>query len=109
MFATDLRRRMPKPHTIWNLDEVYLKIDGRLVISQLDAGSGRCKGLRAWVPRKNPYGSRKDLALLWHVGWQNTQTLDELSQSIHSRSNKVQIELDPDLKEELSNLIKNQS
>ena len=29
--ATDLRKRRPKPHTIWHLDEVYLKIDGRLV------------------------------------------------------------------------------
>jgi putative transposase len=31
MIATDLRRRRSKPHTIWHLDEVYLKIDGRLV------------------------------------------------------------------------------
>src|SRR5271169_5838848 len=29
--AVDLRKRRPKPHTIWHLDEVYLKIDGRLV------------------------------------------------------------------------------
>jgi putative transposase len=29
--ATDLRKRRPKPHTIWHLDEVYLKIHGRLV------------------------------------------------------------------------------
>ena len=29
--AADLRRRRPKPHTTWHLDEVYLKIDGRLV------------------------------------------------------------------------------
>ena len=29
--AADLRERRPKPHTIWHLDEVYLKIDGRLV------------------------------------------------------------------------------
>jgi putative transposase len=27
--AADLRKRLP--HTIWHLDEVYLKIDGRLV------------------------------------------------------------------------------
>src|SRR5271157_3205307 len=26
-----VRKRRPKPHTIWHLDEVYLKIDGRLV------------------------------------------------------------------------------
>jgi putative transposase len=31
MIAADLRKRRPKPHTIWHLDEVYLKIDGRLV------------------------------------------------------------------------------
>ena len=29
--AADLRKRRPNPHTIWHLDEVYLKIDGRLV------------------------------------------------------------------------------
>jgi transposase-like protein len=29
--AADLRKRRPKPHTIWHLDEVYLKIDGRMV------------------------------------------------------------------------------
>ena len=29
--AADLCRRRSKPHTIWHLDEVYLKIDGRLV------------------------------------------------------------------------------
>jgi putative transposase len=26
MIAADLRRRRSKPHTIWHLDEVYLKI-----------------------------------------------------------------------------------
>jgi putative transposase len=31
MIAADLRKRRPKPHTIWHLDEVYLKIDSRLV------------------------------------------------------------------------------
>jgi transposase-like protein len=29
--AADLRERRPKPHTTWHLDEVYLKIDGRMV------------------------------------------------------------------------------
>ena len=29
--AADLRKRWPKPPTTWHLDEVYLKIDGRLV------------------------------------------------------------------------------
>ena len=31
MIAADLRRRRPKPHTSWHMDEVYLKIDGRMV------------------------------------------------------------------------------
>jgi putative transposase len=29
--ATDLRKRRPRPNTTWHLDEVYLKIDGRMV------------------------------------------------------------------------------
>ena len=29
--AADLRKRRPKPHSTWHLDEVYIKIDGRLV------------------------------------------------------------------------------
>src|SRR5450759_3652593 len=28
--AAGLRRRRPKPHTTWHLDEVYLKIAGRM-------------------------------------------------------------------------------
>jgi transposase-like protein len=31
MIAADLRKRQPKPHPTWHLDEVYLKIDGRMV------------------------------------------------------------------------------
>ena len=31
MIAADLRRRRPKPYTTWHLDEVYLKISGRMV------------------------------------------------------------------------------
>src|SRR5262245_24693306 len=30
MIAAELRRLRPKPHTTWHLDEVYLKIDGRM-------------------------------------------------------------------------------
>ncbi len=30
MIAAGLRQRRPKPHTTWHLDEVYLKIDGRM-------------------------------------------------------------------------------
>jgi putative transposase len=29
--ATELRRRRPRPHSVWHLDEVYLRIDGRMV------------------------------------------------------------------------------
>ena len=31
LIAAHLRKRRPKPHTTWHLDEVYLKIDGRMV------------------------------------------------------------------------------
>jgi putative transposase len=31
MIAAHLRKRRPKPHPTWHLDEVYLKIDGRMV------------------------------------------------------------------------------
>ena len=31
MIAADLRKRRLKPHTTWHFDEVYLKIDGRMV------------------------------------------------------------------------------
>jgi transposase-like protein len=30
VIAADLRKRRPKPHSIWQLDEVYLKINGKL-------------------------------------------------------------------------------
>jgi putative transposase len=30
MIAAPLRKRRPKPHATWHLDEVYLKIDGRM-------------------------------------------------------------------------------
>jgi transposase-like protein len=31
IIAAELRKRRPKPHAVWHLDEVYLKIDGRMV------------------------------------------------------------------------------
>ena len=31
MIAAHLRKHRPKPHATWHLDEVYLKIDGRMV------------------------------------------------------------------------------
>jgi putative transposase len=30
LIGRDLRKRRPRPHSIWHLDEVYLKIDGRM-------------------------------------------------------------------------------
>src|SRR5450631_1190919 len=30
LIAADLRKRRPKPHAAWHLDEVSLKIDGRM-------------------------------------------------------------------------------
>jgi hypothetical protein len=32
MIAAHLRKRRPKPHATWHLDQIYLKIDGRMVI-----------------------------------------------------------------------------
>src|ERR1700709_1785676 len=31
IIASDLRKRRPKLHSTWHLDEVFLKIDGRMV------------------------------------------------------------------------------
>jgi putative transposase len=31
LIAADLRKRRPKPDASWHLDEVFLKIDGRMV------------------------------------------------------------------------------
>jgi putative transposase len=31
MIAAHPRKRRPKPHATWHLDEIYLKIDGRMV------------------------------------------------------------------------------
>ena len=31
IIAAELRKRRPRPHSIWHLDEVYLRIDGRMV------------------------------------------------------------------------------
>jgi len=31
IIAAELRKRRPKPHAVWHLDEVYLKIDRRMV------------------------------------------------------------------------------
>jgi transposase-like protein len=41
MIAAQLRKRRPKPHATWCLDEVYLKIDGRMAYlwRAVDAGA----------------------------------------------------------------------
>jgi transposase-like protein len=51
--AADLRKHRPKPHTTWHLDEIYLKIDGRMVylwravgFDEL-AGRTTCRAYRA--------------------------------------------------------------
>ena len=31
IIAAELQKRRPKPRMVWHLDEVYLKIDGRMV------------------------------------------------------------------------------
>ena len=58
MIAADLRKRRLKPHTTWHLDEVYLKIAGRMVylwravdvvrwmsLGKRDSPSGSCRKL----------------------------------------------------------------
>ena len=42
LIAAQLRRRRPRPHTIWHLDEAYLKIDGRGAPSMPKAKSLTC-------------------------------------------------------------------
>ena len=48
--AADLRKRRPKPHSTWHLDEVYLKIGGRMVYlwRAVDARSLTFSSNRTW-------------------------------------------------------------
>jgi hypothetical protein len=69
MVAADLRKRRPKPHTTWHLDEVYLKIDGRMVylLRGVDAEgevldvlvqsrrNKRCQATMVPCPRRAPW------------------------------------------------------
>jgi putative transposase len=57
--AADLRKRRPKPHTIWHLDEVYLKIDGRLVYSGVP-WMPRAKFLMCWSRPGGTSGRRSN-------------------------------------------------
>jgi putative transposase len=47
VIAADLRKRRPKPHMTWRLDEVYLKIDGRWSTSGVP-WMPRAKFLTCW-------------------------------------------------------------
>src|SRR5260370_22940508 len=56
--AADLGGRRPKPHTTWHLDEVYLKIDGRMVylwraVDAEGAGEGEGAALDVLVHAKH--------------------------------------------------------
>jgi transposase-like protein len=66
MIAADLRKRRPKPHTIWHLDEVYLKIDGRMVYLwravDAEGESSMC-----WSRRKGTSAKRHARAALWQT------------------------------------------
>jgi len=44
IIAAELRKRRPKPHSIWHHDEVYLKIDGRMVYLSRRRRRGRGSG-----------------------------------------------------------------
>jgi transposase-like protein len=53
--AAELRKRRPKPHTVWHLDEVYLKIDGRMVYVP---STPRAKCLMFWFKARGTSGQR---------------------------------------------------
>jgi len=65
MIATDLRKRRLKPHATWHLDEVYLKIDGRLVYlggpSTLRARSSMCWSSPSETSFRSSEGSKRTL------------------------------------------------
>ena len=55
MIAADLRKRRLKPHTTWHLDEVYLKIDGRMVYLLRTGCPWRYLPRRVFPPRSTVY------------------------------------------------------
>jgi hypothetical protein len=57
---------------------------------------------------QNPYGCSDERALAWDMGWQSAQDLDEFSESLNSKAYEPQVELDPELSEELLGWIKKQ-
>ena len=59
IIAAQLRKRRPKPHATWHLDEIYPKIDGRMVYlwRAVDAEG---EVLMCWSnPSATPVRSRK--------------------------------------------------
>jgi putative transposase len=57
--AADLRKRRPKPHTTWHLDEVYRKIDGRMVYLWR-ASTSRAKCSMCWSKPGETSGRRSN-------------------------------------------------
>ncbi len=50
MIAANLRKRRLKPHTTWQLDEVYLKIDGSMAREEFLRGAGALEPLHLAIP-----------------------------------------------------------
>jgi hypothetical protein len=78
-----------------------------------DGLSEACRrGRRAYrqgiLASQNPYGCSDERALVWDLGWQSAQALDELLGYINSKPCELQMELDSESSEELWNLIKSQ-
>jgi putative transposase len=63
IIAAELRKRRPKPHATWHLDEVYLKIDGRMVYlwRAVDAEGEVLDVLVALVGRRTRPGGERQL------------------------------------------------
>ncbi len=85
IIAAELRKRRPKPHSIWHLDEVYLKIDGRMVYlwravdaegEVLDVLVQSCVQRRlACSAGERPAGAKVRRPVVWIAGWRETKTL----------------------------------
>jgi DDE domain len=57
MIAADLRKRRPKPHSVWHLDEVYLKIGGRMVYLWRAVDGERCREPPICIARTSEGGA----------------------------------------------------
>ena len=107
LIAADLRKRRPKPHSTWHLDEVFLKIDGRMVylwravdaegeILDVLVQSKRDQHAAAKLMRKllKKYGfvPDRDLGIEKHHGrgrWRNNRT-ENSHQPTRRRERKMQ-------------------